>query len=139
MRRKATIFLHWTNLLLLFLLAASGPTAILGWLFVLSALAMCGIAIVKGLLSGPGPKLEGALRAAHPWLNRGMYLALGLVAGATALGLLGLLPETIRLGDLYVYLLTVGALHAVFQLWRHTALGDGALRRITPSSVHHIL
>ncbi|MFO7759373.1 MAG: hypothetical protein R6V26_13030 [Roseovarius sp.] len=40
---------------------------------------------------------------------------------------------------LLLSLVAVAALHAVFNLWRHTALMDGALRRITPRAIHHTL
>ena len=30
-------------------------------------------------------------------------------------------------------------IHAIFHPWRHTALNDGALRRITPTFAHKIL
>lgn len=140
MRRPATITLHWLNLLLLlFVLGDGGATAWLSFAYAASALTMCGLALVFGLMNGPGPKLEGAVRAAHPWLHRGIYLLLGwgavaLVAEALALPLPGVEARTSLLA-----LLAVTALHAVFTLWRHTALGDGALRRITPRAIHHIL
>ncbi|MEM6371872.1 MAG: hypothetical protein AAF727_03705, partial [Pseudomonadota bacterium] len=107
--------------------------------FVLSSLGMCALAVMHGLLNGPGPKLDGALRAAHPWLSRGMYAALGLVAGLTAWGLIAPLPEGINLAQIYFYLMSASSLHAIFHLWRHTALGDGALRRITPKALHDTL
>ena len=140
MRRRATITLHWLNLLLLlFVLGDGGATAWLSWLYAASALAMCALALVFGLMSGPGPKLEGAVRALHPWLHRAIYALLGW-------GALALLAETLArplpgpaARTLLLALLAVTALHAVFNLWRHTALGDGALRRITPRAIHHIL
>ena len=140
MRRHVTITLHWLNLLLLlFVLGDTGATAWLSLAFAASALTMCGMALVFGLMNGPGPKLDGMVRAAHPWLHRGIYLLLGwgavaLVAETFALALPGPGARTLLLA-----LLAVAALHAVFNLWRHTALGDGALRRITPRAVHHIL
>lgn len=140
MRRSATITLHWLNLLLLlFVLGDGGATAWLSLAYAASALTMCGLALVFGLMNGPGPKLDGVLRAAHSWLHRGIYLLLGwgtvaLVAETFALRLPG--PEA---RTLLLALLAATALHAVFNLWRHTALGDGALRRITPRAIHHIL
>ena len=71
MRRRATITLHWLNLLLLlFVLGDGGATTWLSLLYAASALGMCALALVFGLMSGPGPKLEGAVRALHPWLHR---------------------------------------------------------------------
>jgi hypothetical protein len=140
MRRRATITLHWLNLLLLlFVLGDGGATVWLSLLYAASALGMCALALVFGLMSGPGPKLEGAVRALHPWLHRAIYALLGWGAVALLAETLGhpLPGPTAR--TLLLSLLAVTALHAVFNLWRHTALGDGALRRITPRAIHHIL
>ena len=137
MRRRATITLHWLSFLLLILLVAGGPLPPLVWAFALSGLGLCALALVNGLMNGPGPKLEGALRAAHPWLSRGMYAALG---GVAALGLWAQISGTaMNLNAIYFYLLSASSLHAIFHLWRHTALGDGALRRITPTAMHGML
>ncbi|MEO0746253.1 MAG: hypothetical protein AAFY49_12980 [Pseudomonadota bacterium] len=137
MRRTATITLHWLSLLLLVLLVAGGPLPVLAWAFGLVGLALCTIALLRGLMNGPGPKLEGPLRAAHPWLSRAMYAALGAVAAAT-LWHLAVEPVT-GITQLHFYLMSAASLHAIFHLWRHTALGDGALRRITPAALHGML
>jgi len=140
MRRHVTITLHWLNLLLLlFVLGDAGATAWLSLVYATSALTMCGVALVLGLMNGPGPKLDGPVRAAHPWLHRGLYLllawgAMALVAETVGLPLPGPQARTLLLA-----LLAAVALHAVFNLWRHTALGDGALRRITPRAILPIL
>jgi len=140
MRRRATITLHWLNLmLLLFVLGDGGVTAWLSWLYAASALAMCALALVFGLMSGPGTKLEGALRALHPWFHRALYALLGWGAIALAAEMLGHPLPGPSARQLLLSLLAASALHAVFNLWRHTALGDGALRRITPRAIHHIL
>ncbi len=140
MRRRATITLHWLNaMLLLFVLADGGTTLWLSLTYAISALAMCALALALGLMNGPGPGLQGVLRALQPWLHRAVYLLLGwgaiaLVAQAASRPLPG--PEA---HALLLALLAVTLLHAVFNLWRHTALGDGALRRITPRAIHPIL
>ncbi|MEO0401563.1 MAG: hypothetical protein AAF214_04240 [Pseudomonadota bacterium] len=139
MRRIATITLHWLTLLLLVLLFAGGPLPVLAWAFGIAGLAMGALALVKGLVNGPGPKLEGALRTAHPWLSRAMYIGLAFVCGVTLWDQLGGTWNGPPLPALYFYLLSASALHAIFHLWRHTALGDGALRRITPKSLHGML
>lgn len=139
MRRTATITLHWLNWGLLILLIAGGPVPVLAWSFGIAALLMCALAIAGGLLNGPGPKLEGPLRAAHPWLNRAMYAGLGGVAALTLQGQITGTPGAAELGRIYIYLLAASAFHAIFQMWRHTALCDGALRRITPKSIHGML
>ena len=138
-RRALTITLHWASFVLLILLIAGGPVPVLAWAFALSGLAMTSLAVLSGLMNGPGPKLEGALRRAHPWLSRAMYAGLALAAGVTAWTLLGGTWAGPALPDLYFYLLSAASLHGIFHLWRHTALGDGALRRILPSSLHNIL
>lgn len=135
-RRSVTIGLHWANLMLLVLLVAAGPEPWLAWTFVITSAGMVVLAIGAGLLNGPGPKLEGALRMAHPWLSRGMYAALGAVSGITLASLLGIWTSPVALQDLYFYLLGAASLHGVFHLWRHTALGDGALKRMTPAFMH---
>ncbi|MEL6620943.1 MAG: hypothetical protein AAFY39_00990 [Pseudomonadota bacterium] len=139
MRRTATITLHWLTLTLLLVFMAAGPVPVIAWAFGLSGLAMCGIALVNGLMNGPGPKLEGVLRTAHPWLSRGMYLAVGATSVATIWYMLGGTVPGPRLEDWLMYLLSIGALHGIFHLWRHTALGDGVLRRMTPKSMHKSL
>ncbi len=135
-RRTLTVALHWTNMFLLIVLVVAGPVPALAWIFVVTGGTMVGLALVRGLMNGPGPKLEGFVRAAHPWLSRGMYAALGATALATLLRLLGIWTPPVALQQLYFYLLSAASLHGVFHLWRHTALGDGALKRITPSFMH---
>ncbi|WP_299730233.1 hypothetical protein [uncultured Tateyamaria sp.] len=139
MRRSATILLHWLSFVLLILLVAAGPLPGLTWAFGLSGLAMCAVALVRGLMNGPGPKLEGTLRLAHPWMSRGMYAGLGLVAAVSLWSQIAETAPVSKLGAIYFYLMSASALHAIFHLWRHTSLGDGALRRITPNVVHGIL
>jgi hypothetical protein len=140
MRRRATVTLHWLNAaLLLFVLGDGGATAWLSSLYAASALAMVGLALVFGLMSGPGPKLDGALRALHPWFHRAIYALLGWGALVLAAETLGRPLPGPSARQLLLSLLAASALHAVFNLWRHTALGDGALRRITPKSLHEIL
>ncbi len=139
LRRKATIALHWAVLVLLVLLVAGGPVPLLGWAFGLCGLGMGGLALMFGLLNGPGPKLSGTLRHAHPWLSRGMYIALAWVSANTLWSLLGGDVYGPPLASLYFYLMAGVALHAISHLWRHTALMDGALRRITPASLHGML
>ena len=138
-RRRATILSHWAAFLLLILLVAGGPIPALAWAYVAASALMCALALVFGLLNGPGPKLEGAARALHPWQSRGMYLVLGLTGAATLAHLLGQWTFDLRLEQVWFVALSVSSLHAVFHLWRHTALGDGALRRITPRALHGIL
>lgn len=140
MRRRATIALHLLIATLLLFVPGNGEaTAWLSTLYVASAPSMCALVLVCGLMDGPGPKLEGVLRLAHPWLHRGLYLLLGW-------GAVALLAETLALPlpdpsarTLLLALLALSLIHAVYHLWRHTALGDVALRRITSKFLHEIL
>lgn len=139
-RRRATILLHWMVLVLLLLVLASGrEAALFNAAFGLCGLAMGALALVFGLMNGPGPKLEGLFRAAHPWLNRGMYVLLVWTsASALAVSAGSTLPGP-NMHALLVALVAASALHGLFNLWRHMALTDGALRRITPKSIHGML
>ena len=139
-RRRATILLHWLVLVLLLLVLASGRgDTVFTAAFGLSGLAMAALALVFGLMNGPGPKLDGAFRRAHPWLNRGMYVLLGWTSlSALALSFGFTLPGPTT-HALLVALVGATALHGLFNLWRHMALMDGALRRITPKSIHGML
>ena len=62
MRRITTITLHWLTLILLVLLLAGGPVPGLAWAFAICGLLQCAIALLMGLMNGPGPKLKGELR-----------------------------------------------------------------------------
>jgi hypothetical protein len=63
------------------------------------------------------------------------------VAGAVVLGArtLGRALPGPEARVLLLALLAVTLLHGVFNLWRQTALGDGARHRVTPRAIHHIL
>lgn len=139
-RRRATILLHWLVLTLLMLALAAGlESAALNAAFGLAGILMVGLALVCGLMNGPGPKLEGALRRAHPWLSRGMYVLLGWASVSSLAAAIGTTLPGPTPRDLMVTLFAASALHGIFHLWRHTALGDGALRRMTPESLHGML
>lgn len=139
-RRRATILLHWSVQVLLLLALASGlENPILVGLFGCFGIALVALALGFGLMNGPGPKLEGALRTAHPWLSRMMYALLGWASISTLALVFGspLPGPTTR--TLMVTLFAASALHGIFHLWRHTTLGDGALRRMTPHFIHGML
>ena len=55
-RRRATIMSHWAAFLLLILLVAGGPLPVLAWGYVAASALMCALAVVFGLLNGPGPQ-----------------------------------------------------------------------------------
>ncbi|WP_300015667.1 hypothetical protein [uncultured Roseobacter sp.] len=140
MRRRATILLHWLVLTLLMLVLASGlQSVVLNAAFGLAGLAMAALAVAFGLMNGPGPKLDGVLRSAHPWLSRGMYILLAWTSFSALLLAFGTVLPGPAARDLMVALFATSALHAIFHLWRHTALGDGVLRRMTPRFLHGML
>lgn len=134
-RRRATILLHWLTFVLLILLVAGGGAPI-AWAFALCGIAFAALALPFGLMNDPGPKLDGALRMAHPWMSWFMYVLTTATAGVTLYVLLG---GTADLPLWHMILLASASLHGIFHLWRHTALGDGALRRITPRALHGLL
>lgn len=139
-RRRATILLHWSVLTLLMLVLAAGlKNIVLNALFGIAGLVMVALAAVFGLMNGPGPKLTGVLRTAHPWLSRGMYALLAWASISTLTLAVGTALPGPSARDLMVALFAASALHGIFHLWRHTALGDGVLRRMTPKSMHGML
>jgi cytochrome b561 len=141
-RRLITQILHWVTGVLLYLLLSVDDRIFgaLGWSFVVSGGALCLLWPGFGLLNkGPGPALQGVLRKAHPWSSRGMYLLLGWSVVALAAGAL---ERPLPGPEARTVLLILGAaalFHAIFHLWRHTALRDGALRRIVPATFHKYL
>lgn len=113
-------------------LAAGGESRLLAWAFGITGLAMTGLALAKGLMNGPGPKLTGALRGAHPWISRSMYVLLGWASLSVLAAEIGRpLPGPDTRSTLLI-VLSAGLLHGIFNLWRSTALNDGALRRMLP-------
>lgn len=139
-RRRATIALHWGVVVLLLLhLAAGGQNAALASSFAFAGLSMVVLAVVFGLMNGPGPKLDASLRRAYPVMQWGMY---GLL-GWCCVDALAVLRNTPLPGPdsrtLLILLVAASSLHGLFHLWRHTVLHDGALRRITPRVLHGML
>lgn len=108
------------------------------WAFVVCVAFWVGIALARGLIGKPGPKLGPATRAVYPWMHRALYLGLAISAGLNAAELLGWIAPGGAWTSLLV-LLGLGALHGLFQFWRHNALFDGALRLITPKVMHRYL
>lgn len=125
---------------ILILAMVKGGTANVGvrWVFVVCVTAWVGIALARGLIGRPGPKLGPTTRAVYPWMHRLLYAALALSAALNAGELLGWIAPGGAWISLLV-LLGLGAFHGLFQVWRHMALYDGALRLITPRFVHGVL
>lgn len=136
MRRTLTITCHWTVGFLLVLLISEAQWAWMYWLFGTASLTMVGLALTHGLMSRPGPQLPPIARRAHPWMHRVMYGLLAWVGGITIYAQLTDAFTARELFQWYLILSAAGMLHAIFHLWRHTALNDGALRVITPDVLH---
>lgn len=138
-RRSWIIAFHWATFLMLLAMIKGGSAASgLRWAFVAVAGIWCAMAIVKGLAGRPGPKLQGAMRTLYPWSHRGMYALLGLVAVLNLGALLNITPMVWAWNTLLLLLVTA-IFHAIFHLWRHTSLNDGALRMMTPKMWHKYL
>ena len=138
-RRRLTIILHWSILMLVLVMVKGGTSApAVRWAFVISGALWVGMALVKGMMCKPGPKLQGPLRRAYPWMHRGMYTVLAVTVALHAAALLGWMPHDTGWVALLV-LLGAGALHGLFHFWRHNVLFDGALRIMTPRFMHKIL
>ena len=138
-RRRLTILLHWSVAMMLLMMVKGGTAApALRWAFVLAGGLWVGVALVRGPLGRPGPKLRGALRAAYRPFHIAMYLGVAIAAGVNAAALLGAAPDQWAWTSLLV-LLGLATFHAIFHFWRHTALNDGALRMMIPRMWHKFL
>ena len=138
-RRRLTILLHWSTLLLVLIMVKGGTSDVwVRWLFVIGGAIWVGMALIKGMLCKPGPKLTGSLRAAYPWMHRGLYAVLAITVFLNGAALMGGMPHDTGWIALLV-LLAAGTLHGLFHFWRHNALFDGALRLMTPRFMHKIL
>lgn len=136
-RRRLVIFCHWATFFLLAVLLIKGSGSSPALVFTFSGLSLIWFAsyvIGRGPLNRPGPKLTGALRPLHRLQHHALYAAM-IVASALTIWQL----EATATGRALKVLLFAGLLHGAFHLWRHTALFDGALRRITPSALHRLL
>lgn len=135
--RSVLKVLHWSALTLIVLTLAIGLTPFLRW-------AIIGVAVVWsigfgafGLMAKPGPALTGALRSyfqpAHLFML-GLFDICAIVALNADVGTLAGMNRTV-----FLAMLGLALLHGIFHLWRHTALGDGALRNMMPRAFHGLL
>lgn len=134
LRRRLTVSFHWSLLILTMLLVGGVAAPLVAWLFVLVSFAMTALAILFGLQAKPGPLLDGVVRQAHPWLHRALYAYLLLTAWLTAVN--QIFGQRFDLHGMYLVLIWAALFHGMFHLWRHTALGDGCLRNMTPKFLH---
>lgn len=135
--RSVLQFLHWATLGLLIALLAAGNLAVLKWSFVATVILWLLGYGAFGVQAKPGPVLTGTFRRLFVPSH---ILMLGL-PGILAVMLFDAGPGALSGSTRIVAILTLGAglLHGVFHLWRHTALGDGALRNMVPKSMHGML
>ena len=135
-RRGLVIGLHWTAGFALLAMVKGGSAAPgLRWAFVGLVAAWLAVMAAGGPLGRPGPKLTGALRAIFLPFHLALYAALAVAAGLNALALTGRATDAAAWTALLV-LFFLAMIHAVFHLWRHTALRDNALRKIIPRRMH---
>lgn len=133
------IALHWSVFMLILVMVKGGTSAVwVRWAFVGAVALWVAIALVRGLIGVPGPKLGPATRAAYPCMHRALYAVLAVSAALNARELWGLLEPGGAWTSLLI-LLGLGAFHGLFQFWRHNALFDGALRLITPKFMYKVL
>ena len=138
-QRRLTIILHWSTLMLVLVMIKGGTSAEgVRWAFVLGGAVWVAMAAVKGMMCKPGPKLQGTLRRAYPWMHRGLYALLAMTVILNGAALLGLAQQDTGWTALLV-LLAAGTFHGLFHFWRHNVLFDGALRVMTPRFLHKIL
>lgn len=138
-RRRFHIALHWAVVLMILAMVKGGSAAVgLRWAFVATVAVWVLVALVRGPVGRPGPKLPLAARRLYRPMHWGIYALLTVSAGLNAGELLGWIAPGAAWTSLLV-LLAVGALHGMFHFWRHTVLMDGALRLIIPRALHHVL
>jgi cytochrome b561 len=128
---------HWGALALIVLILLNGLSGASRWaLIVVAGLWALGYA-AYGHLARPGPALTGIARSGFNAMHVIVLASLEVAAVAALLAPNGPLDGGARV--IFLLTLGLGLLHGIFHLWRHTALGDGALRNITPRLMHGIL
>ena len=135
-RRGVVMLLHWATLLMVLAMIKGGSAAVgLRWAFVIGGAVWIAMLLRGGMLGKPGPKLTGFFRQAYPAMHYGMYALICLAVIANAADLLGFGLNALAWNALLI-LFAASIFHALFHLWRHTALNDGALRMMIPKMWH---
>ena len=134
--RPVLKIMHWTALALIVLILLNGLNGWVRWGLILVAVLWGLGYAVFGHLSRPGPALTGLARSGFKAMHVIVLAALEMAAVAALLAPNGLLDGATRV--IFLLTLGLGLLHGIFHLCRHTALGDGALRNITPRLMHGI-
>lgn len=138
-RRPIVIALHWLLAFLLLAQLDGGSSApVLRWAFVGTGALWLGLMALGGPLGRPGPKLTGALRAGFVPFHLAIYGLIALAVALNAAALTGFASDT-SAWNAMLALLALTMFHAIFHLWRHSALRDGALRMIIPRVWHKLL
>ena len=135
--RSVVKALHWLTFMLIVATLFAGNTAFVKW----GLIIVVGVWVIGfgsfGMMAKPGPALTGPVRNYFVPLHLVM-MGLPLILAIT---LLNSDPSPLAGSARTVALTTLGAglLHGIFHLWRHTSLGDGALRNMTPRFMHGFL
>jgi cytochrome b561 len=135
--RPVLKLMHWGALALIVLILLNGLNGWVRWSLIgVAALWGLGYAAL-GHLARPSPALTGLARSGFNAMHVVVLAALEVAAVVGFLAPDGPLDGATRV----IFLVTLGLalLHGIFHLWRHTALGDGALRNITPRLMHGML
>lgn len=141
--------------------AAFQAHSLLALVFVTMVLVWYADYLRRGLAGRPGPKLPPVARVVHRWLHISLIWGLfgvaltGFLLGLTSERLLkagGILPfappldfkaANAFIGKVHIYeyylVAVIAAFHALFHIWRHTALRDNALRIMAPKRWHKYL
>ena len=138
-RRSIVILLHWTTAALLLVMLKGGDShPAIRWGFVGAGTLWLALMLAGGPLGRPSVRLTSLSRAMFLPFHLALYAALAAAVGLNALALTRRGSDDDAFTALLL-LLAMAAFHAVFHLWRHTALGDGALRMMTPRRMHRLL
>lgn len=135
--RALTKVLHWSAFALLIAAMVAGQTPVTRWGLTVVVLVWAAGFAVYGVLARPGPALSGVLRTTFVPLHIAILALFGITTVLILRADPGPLTGPAR--QMCLAMIGIGSLHGIFHLWRHTALGDGALRNMTPKILHSFL